>query len=365
MERQEKNVDWRTRAAKWFCLALLFLGGYLILTYAKTLVIIVAIVWGVSAVIDSLARKTAKVTHLPRKFLAVLYLLLLIALIGAVLFFALTRLWEELGELALWTEENSGVIEEKVSQVTASLTSFFSRFPFIGGEQVGNLSELGESVDSMVSDFLHQSFLKLGGVVTSSFGGMIRGTPKTLIRLLVTVIACFYLSMDYEGLRDRLIAFFPQKTAQSLHGFRKKAGVAVRRYLRAYLLLMLLTFLQIFIGLLILGKRYAFLIALLVAIVDILPILGVGTVLVPWAVVSILLKNYYFGFGLLILYGVVTIVRQIAEPHLVGGSLGIHPLVSLLFLFAGLELFGFFGMILGPAVALVFKELLVRDEGKS
>ena len=115
-------------------------------------------------------------------------------------------------------------------------------------------------------------------------------------------------------------------------------------------------------GLLILRQPYPLLVALGVSIVDVLPVLGTGTVLVPWAVVMILLKNYSVGFGLLILYGVVTIVRQIAEPHLVGGSLGIHPLASLLFMFAGLQLFGFWGLLLGPAAALIFQELFFPEE---
>ncbi len=363
MEQQKQSGTWQTRAAKIFCFAMLLLGLYLILSYAKTLLIVIAIVWGISAVIDTLARKTARVTHLPRKLLAVLYLLLLIVLLGGVLFLALHRLWRELEELALWLEENRGVIGEKISEGMASAETMLSKIPILGSaEENGVFSEFGINLDTMISDLIHQAFLRLSSSLTSSFGGLVRGTPKLLVTVIVTVLACFYLSMDYVGLRDRLISLFPSHTAQRFDAIRQKAGFAVRRFLRAYLLLMLLTFVQVFIGLMILGKRYAFLIALLVAFVDILPILGVGTVLVPWAIVSILLKNYYFGFGLLVLFGVVTIVRQFAEPRLVGGSLGIHPLVSLLFLFAGLELFGFFGMILGPAAALILKEILLPDK---
>ncbi|MBO5938669.1 MAG: sporulation integral membrane protein YtvI [Clostridia bacterium] len=363
MEQQKQSMEWRERAAKIFCFAMLLLGIYLVLRYAKTLLIVIAIVWGVSAVIDGLARRTARVTHLPRKLLAVLYLILLIVLLGAILFLALHRLWRELEELVLWMEENRDVIGEKVSAVMASTEELIARIPILGDAKTSDaLSEFGVRLDTMISEFIHQAFLRLGSSLTISFGGLVRGTPKALVTVIVTVLACFYLSMDYEGLRDRLISLFPTHTAHRLDGIRQKAGVAVRRFLRAYLLLMLLTFSEVFVGLMILGKSYAFLLALLVAFVDILPVLGAGTVLVPWAVVSILLKNYYFGFGLLVLFGVVTIVRQIAEPHLVGGSLGIHPLVSLLFLFAGLELFGFFGMILGPATALILKEILLPDK---
>ena len=357
MREKQETVDWRTRASKIFCFAMLLLGVYLLLTYAKTIVVVVAVVWGVSVVIHSLAERTAKKIKLPKKLLAALYLILLLVLLAIAAFFAVYRLLRELEELALWMEENRSMIEQKIDGVSESVKNFFSRLPLGNAAGEEGQPSLGVSVDSMASEIVQNAL--------STLGGLLRATPKALVTVVVTVMACFYLSMDYEGLRDRLLSLLPAERRQGAERFRKKAGAAVRSYLRAYLLLLLLTFVEVFLGLLILGKSYAFLLALLIALVDILPILGVGTVLVPWAIVMLLLKNYYFGFGLLILYGVVTIVRQIAEPHLVGGSLGIHPLVSLLFLFAGLELFGFFGMILGPGVALICKELLFSETEKS
>ena len=357
MRQNQETVDWRTRAAKIFCFAMLLLGVYLVLAYAKTLVVVGAVVWGVSVVIHSLAERTAKKLKLPKKLLAALYLILLLALLGTVTFFAVHRLLRELEELAIWMEENREMLEQKIDGASERVKNFFSRFPLGNSSDGDGQPSLGVSVDSMISEIVQNAL--------ASLGDLLRATPKALVTVVVTVMGCFYLSMDYEGLRDRLLCLLPPERRQGAENFRKKAGAAVRSYLRAYLLLLLLTFVEVFIGLLILGKSYAFLLALLIALVDILPILGVGTVLVPWAVVMLLLKNYYLGFGLLILYGVVTIVRQIAEPHLVGGSLGIHPLVSLLFLFAGLELFGFFGMILGPGIALICKELLSKETQKS
>ena len=130
----------------------------------------------------------------------------------------------------------------------------------------------------------------------------------------------------------------------------------MRCYAKAYLLLFLLTFVEVLCGLLILRRPYAFLVAFVIATVDILPVLGTGTVLIPWAVILLLSGQYRTGLGLLILYGVVTVVRQIAEPHLIGGTLGIHPLATLFFLFVGVRLFGFAGVLLAPLAALLFRE---------
>ena len=356
---------WRERAAKLFCAAVILLGSWLLLTYAKALLLVTLLVVGLSAAVDSLSRRTERVLRLPRKLCAVLYLVLLLLFLGLAVFWILHRLAEELADLMEWVEEHRSWIGEQIGALFESLERISERLPLPEHTEEGSaLSRLGESIDSLVSNLIHESFLGIGELLSAGVGSVLRGTPRLLITSVVMVIACFYLSMDYEGIRDRLIEFLPPRLREGVHRGRKKAGVAVRNYLRAYLLLFLLTFFEVLVGLLILGRPYAFLLALVVALVDLLPILGAGTVLVPWAVVMLLLKNYYLGVGLLILFGVITIVRQIAEPHIVGGSLGLHPLVSLFFLFAGLQLFGFWGMILGPAIALILKEFLQTESTK-
>ena len=115
---------------------------------------------------------------------------------------------------------------------------------------------------------------------------------------------------------------------------------------------------MLFIGLLILGVEYAFLLALLVAIADLLPVIGVGTVMVPWSVILLLGRNFYLGFGILILYLAIELMRQITEPKLVGKSLGLHPLLMLFSTYAGFYLFGLLGMILAPILTLFAKNLL-------
>ena len=101
-------------------------------------------------------------------------------------------------------------------------------------------------------------------------------------------------------------------------------------------------------------------IALIIAAVDILPVLGTGVILVPWGILTIIEQNYFVGFGLLALFAIVTIVRQITEPYFIGESLGLHPLLSLFSMFAGLKLFGIIGMLLAPPIAILAKEIFFR-----
>ena len=132
------------------------------------------------------------------------------------------------------------------------------------------------------------------------------------------------------------------------------------KYLRAYLLLLGVTLVCLFLGFLILGIDYALLLAFLIALADLLPVIGVGTVMIPWGLILLLQRSFYHGFGILLLYLAVALMRQVMEPRLVGKSLGIHPLLSLLATYVGFRLFHVLGMLLAPFAVMLGKSLLDR-----
>ena len=110
-------------------------------------------------------------------------------------------------------------------------------------------------------------------------------------------------------------------------------------------------------GLTLLGRRYALVCALLIAALDILPLFGSGIVLVPWAIVLIVSDAVGVGVGMLVLFAVITVARQILEPRLVGGALGIHPLATLAAMYIGFRVFGIVGMLISPLVIVALKEM--------
>ena len=124
-------------------------------------------------------------------------------------------------------------------------------------------------------------------------------------------------------------------------------------YVKSYSLLFLLTFVELLIGFSILKIDYAPLISTIVAIFDILPILGVGGVLLPWSVIGFMTDNLFIGIGVLILYLIIAFIRNIAEPKLVGDQIGLHPLATLIFMYLGLQFLGFLGMFLFPVTLSV------------
>lgn len=126
--------------------------------------------------------------------------------------------------------------------------------------------------------------------------------------------------------------------------------------------MMLITFALLLVGFLIIGERRAVSLALVVSLVDLLPILGIGTVLVPWSVFCLAAGELVKGVSLLILFVVAVVVRELLEPRIMGKNLGIHPLLTLITIYVGYELFGFLGMIFLPAVAVTVSALFDKDD---
>jgi sporulation integral membrane protein YtvI len=212
----------------------------------------------------------------------------------------------------------------------------------------------------MISEFIKNMLLRLGNTLTSFLGAFIINTPSAFISIIVSLVACIYLSMDFKNIASSLLSVFPKSLSSSIESLKAKFEKSYKGYIKAYLILFLITFSELFLGLWILKRRYAFLTALIIAAVDILPVLGTGIILVPWGILMIIEQNFFVGFGLLTLYAIVIIVRQVTEPYFISESLGLHPLLSLFSMFAGLKLFGIIGMLFAPPIAILIKEVIFK-----
>lgn len=177
--------------------------------------------------------------------------------------------------------------------------------------------------------------------------------PNAVIFIVITVIATFYIGADYEKIIKFLCLQFPEKLVDGVEEAKNVFVNTLKELFRAYFILTLITFIQLLIGFSILKIKYSLLLALIISIVDLLPILGTGTVLVPWVVVCFIYSDYKRAVGLLVLYALITVFRQIAQPKIVGSNIGLSPLLSLVFMFIGLKIFGFFGIIILPVAANV------------
>ena len=155
----------------------------------------------------------------------------------------------------------------------------------------------------------------------------------------------------------------PDRWREGWDGAKQKFFGVIAKWVRAYFILFLITFAALLIGFMILRVDYALLMALVGALVDILPVVGVGLIFVPWGIFSLIGGNTFLGAGLFILYGAISLLRQLVEPHIVGGSIGVHPLLTLVAMYVGFRLFGIAGMIILPGVLGVVGGM-VRQEQK-
>jgi len=168
-----------------------------------------------------------------------------------------------------------------------------------------------------------------------------------------TILASIFISLDYTAITTFLKKQLPGKAATFLGDAKSHLGKTVLGYLRAYLILWILTFTELSIGLSILKVKSAVGLAAIIALADILPVVGTGGILLPWSVFSLITGNYFVGFGLIVLYLIILVVRNFAEPKIVGDQLGLNPLITLVAIYLGYLWMGVVGMILLPITATI------------
>ena len=231
------------------------------------------------------------------------------------------------------------------------------------------LDSVFESMDKSMLNQLEQSYFQM----TQSFGQTLTdfslkivrvvsnyaaGLPSTFVRFVIMIVATFFMAADY----DKIISFFmgclSEKKRNMVRQVRTHILEVLGVFIKSYSLIIFITFTELCIGFLIMRIPHAVFVALGIAIFDILPVLGVGGILIPWALVAALIGNYKIMVGILLLYVVVTAIRNTIEPRLVGNQIGLHPLATLISMFVGAYLFGLIGLF-GFPVAL---SLLVNLE---
>ena len=193
--------------------------------------------------------------------------------------------------------------------------------------------------------------------ILAGIGSFLGNLPYYATVLVFIILAAFFIGIDWPRLRERLLSLIPRRVSKTGSLVIRDLKKALFGFVRAQLTLISITGVIVWIGLSLLGMEYALILAIITGAVDLLPYLGVGTVMVPWAAYLMLAGDFRFGLGIAILYVIILVVRQILEPKLVATNIGISPLLTLVALFIGLKLFGVFGLILGPVITVLLLAL--------
>ena len=214
-----------------------------------------------------------------------------------------------------------------------------------------------ENMPEYLSDSLKNFLNGFVGLLTEFAKQTIKGLPMFFTSLLVTIVASCYIAKDYDRFKISVESVINDKYKLALNEIKRLFNENIKCIIVGYFKIMLMTFVQLTIGFIILKVNNGVLYAALISVLDIFPILGTGMILVPWAIYSFVVSNYFLGFGLLILYTIVIIIRNIIEPKIIGKQIGLHPLIALVTVFIGLKLFGFLGIIIAPLLTMIIYKM--------
>lgn len=366
-EGRTQKLDLRQVAAGVICLAAGILALWLLFRYALGIALPFLLAWILSRPIRNLAETLSGRTRLPRGLWAALLVILSVGGFAALAVSGIRRGLRELSALAEGLASDTDGLVAAIGGLLHKARSLSSRIPFLRHfEETPGYEEFCARLDSLVEDGVSKLAEGVAGKLPDAAMAVAEWVPAAFLFVTVMLLACYYFSADDgrlgRGMGRVLLRLAPEGLRDRVWPWGRRMRRIGRQYLRACLLLGLLTFLQAFIGLALLRVPYAFILAVLIAVVDFLPLLGTGLILIPWAIVSLLLGEVKLGIGLLILYAISSVVRQILEPKLIGDGLGLHPLVSLAAMYAGLRLFGVWGMILAPLLAAAVAGVLGEGE---
>ena len=276
--------------------------------------------------------------------------------------------------------------------LTQKIGDLISRIPALFETQIvpalwmvyDQIQEMAHSIDPSLSQEINAIFydgmqnmrvyiteysMKTVGLLT----GTITALPALFIGVLITVISTFFMIADFDFLVQQGFKLVPVSRRGAVQTTVVYAKHILVKYIKSYSLIFSITFVELAVGFTLLGVPNSILIGMLVAVFDILPILGTGGILIPWAIIAAILGKGGFAFGIFALYVFSVVVRNIIEPRIVGKQIGLHPLVTLVGMFIGLKLFGVIGLF-GIPIALSILvnldrndviHLFPRDDGKS
>ena len=264
-------------------------------------------------------------------------------------------------------------VEAWIMNIVAALPEFLRK----------TLSESVQSIATQLREAVEGGEITVPSTLTESLGsafsfswisapisGVIstaKQIPSFIVATVVGIIASCFMTSEYPEVMRFITAQFPKDRQSDLKRSKDLLTSSLAKMGKAYLLIILITFAELSLGLSVLRligvfeSSYIVIIAAITAVLDILPILGTGTVLIPWSLYSFVSGNIGLGIGLAIIYATVFVIRQVIEPKLVAGQLGLSPIVTIAALYFGLKLFGVIGMFVTPVFIIMLK--LLNDEG--
>lgn len=239
-------------------------------------------------------------------------------------------------------------------QMWRALLTDLERFANTANQYVGNISPKVSQVFNNLEDIIGDMISGLPSSVDfSGMGSMVGSIANVIIAIIMCVMSAYFFIADREWCGRFFERYIPQAVKKKYDVFYTSIKQAVGGYFKAQLRIELWIYILLLFGLTVLNVRYSAIIALLIAILDFLPVFGSGAVLAPWAVVSLLGGNYVKAVGMVVIWGISQLVRQLIQPKIMGDSIGMEPIPTLFLLFVGYKLAGVGGMLVAVPIGII------------
>ncbi|MGN1419796.1 MAG: sporulation integral membrane protein YtvI [Acutalibacteraceae bacterium] len=354
--------------------------AFIIIRYALGVFLPFAIAFAVAAILQRPKNFLVRKTPIKKGFASAICVILSIVIVVSLVVLIGFRVSEEIKGFIDYIVLQLRDIEKVVDNIEAWVMNFISHFPeFLRKTLNENVAELFSKIRDSVTGESNELATQITDGISGNFSfswitGPISGVistasklPSVLVAVIVSIVACCFMTSEFPEIMSFIKLQFPEKRRGDLSRAHVLLRTSLGKMAKAYLLIMLITFVEMSVGLTVLriikvfDSNYIVLIAAATAIVDIVPVLGTGTVLIPWAIYSLIIGNFGMGIGLIVIYAVISVIRQIIEPKLVAGQLGLSPIVTITAMYFGLKIFGVLGMFVVPVMVIMLK--LLNDEG--
>lgn len=283
---------------------------------------------------------------LPRGVGAILLILLLTGALGGVVAALIWRGWTELSALLENWEDLWYTFQHGYFQLSHTMDKWLAYLPQQTQETIWGLS------DRLLA-WLEELVYSLAPRTTSA----VRSISSFVLAFLFFLIAWFFTAADYPHLRQLAHQRLPASVRRIAHQGKSAFGAAFGGYVKAEVLVSLGVTAILLVGFLLMGQPYWVLLAVVLGILDFIPIIGSGTVMVPWGIALLALGHWERGLAMLAVWGVVCLFRRMVEPKIVGDQTGLHPLLSLFAIYVGMKIGGVLAMILAPVLLLMLRNL--------
>ena len=305
---------------------------------------IIAIV--TSIILEKLVEYIVKKTKISRKIVGTVLVLLIYAVLAFLIYLLVSKLFREAISIA--------------SDLPNLFEYIKDRYNFMYDKYISAMSSIPIAISEKMYDIGIDFFSSLSKYVTKFFNStfnFIMFIPNIFIYAVITLLATLFLVTDRRKLSRYVHDIFPKRFVRKISNIFSGIISSLSKYLKSQLVMVCITFIELLIAFLILRQNYPFTLALVISLIDALPIVGVGGVLIPWGIYSAAVGNMYLGIGLIITYAVIIIVRQLIEPRIVSSNLGVHPFLTLISMYIAFKIFGVVGLIIGPIIMVIFKNV--------